>query len=536
MRNINGEILSKCFISAFQYLEVHKEEVNALNVFPVPDGDTGTNMSLTMRSAAKQINALEEFTAGTVAKAASSGSLMGARGNSGVILSQILRGFAVGCGDSDALEIETLKDAFSNAYKTAYKAVMKPTEGTILTVIRAMGEFAEENYEHYEDIFVFFDDILEAGQIALDNTPNQLPVLKEAGVIDAGGQGLCYIVEGMIHYETAPELIKETRKERVVQETHQPDQDIEFGYCTEFMIHSNEDYEAYRDFISSYGDSLIVVGADGLIKTHIHTNNPGEVIEKALQLGSLSDIKIDNMRIQHQHVLATDEELKKNTESKPREKYGFIAISSGKGLDKIFTELSVNKIISGGQTMNPSTEDILKAIDEVHADNVFVFPNNKNIILTAKQAKDLSDKNIIVIETTSIPEAYSAILAFDEDNEPEKNEADMNDAIVEIKTAQITYSVRDTTVEGIKVKKGDYLCILDNKIINSGSDIENMFKELCKKAIDDDVSIVTIYCGEDSDSLTSANLRAFVEEEYEDLDIDVVEGGQPVYSYLISFE
>ncbi len=536
MRNINGEILSKSFISAFQYLEVHKEEVNALNVFPVPDGDTGTNMSLTMRSAAKQINALEESSVNAVAKAASSGSLMGARGNSGVILSQILRGFSVGCADQEVMEIETLKDAFSNAYKTAYKAVMKPTEGTILTVIRAMGEFAEANYENYEDIFAFFEDILHAGQVALVNTPNQLPVLKEAGVIDAGGQGLCYIVEGMIRYETAPEMIKETRKEKFIHETVQPEQDIEFGYCTEFMIHSDKDHEAYRDFISSYGDSLIVVGADGLIKTHIHTNNPGEVIEKALELGSLSDIKIDNMRIQHQHVLATEEELQGSGGEAALEKYGFIAISSGKGLDKIFEELSVDKIISGGQTMNPSTEDILNAIDEVHADNIFVFPNNKNIILTAKQAKELSNKNIMVIETTSVPEAYSAILAFDEEEEPSANESAMKEAIIDIKTAQITFSVRDTTVEGVKVKKGDYLCILENKIINSGPDIEKMFKDLWKKAIDDDISIVTIYCGEDSDSLTSASLKAFIEEEYDDLDIDIVEGGQPVYSYIVSFE
>lgn len=536
MRIINGEILSKCFISAFQYLEVHKEEVNALNVFPVPDGDTGTNMSLTMRSAAKQVNALEEITASTVVKAVSSGSLMGARGNSGVILSQILRGFSVGCGDNTEIDIETLKEAFSNAYKTAYKAVMKPTEGTILTVIRAMGEFAEENFEKYEDIFVFFEDILEAGQIALDNTPNQLPVLKEAGVIDAGGQGLCYIIEGMIRYETAPELIKESRVEKVSHDTLQEEQDIEFGYCTEFMIHSDKDYEEYRDLLSEYGDSLIVVGADGIIKTHIHTNNPGEVIEKALKLGSLSDIKIDNMRIQHQHVLATEEDFKKSKKYEPRDKYGFIAVSSGKGLDNIFTELSVDEIISGGQTMNPSTEDILNAIDKVNADNVFIFPNNKNIILTAKQAKELSDKNIMVIETTSIPEAYSAILAFDEEEEPSENESAMKEAITDIKTAQITHAVRNTTVEGVKVKKGDYLCILENKIIDSGRNLEKIFEELCEKAIDDEVSIVTIYCGDEADSLTTANLRALVEEKYDDLDIEVVQGGQPVYSYLVSFE
>lgn len=537
MNKMDGEILRKGFISAYQNLEAHKEEVNALNVFPVPDGDTGTNMSLTMRSAAKQLNQLEDVSVEAVVKAVSSGSLMGARGNSGVILSQILRGFAVGTGSADTIDVPVLKDAFVSSYQTAYKAVMKPTEGTMLTVIREMGEFAEKNFEEYEDVYEFLNAILEEGKKSLENTPNLLPVLKESGVVDAGGKGIIYIFEGIIHYDKAPERIKEINVEKTHSSAHlHHDEDIKFGYCTEFMIHSEKSFEEYRDILSTMGDSLIVVGADGLIKTHIHTNNPGEVLEEGMKLGSLTDIKIDNMRVQHQHLLATEEELKSSEEVVEFKKYGFISVSTGKGLDEIFRELNIDKIISGGQTMNPSTEDIVNSINDIHAENIFVFPNNKNIILTAKQAKEFSDKNIIVIETRSIPEAYASILAFDEDLDPEENEENMKEAMDEVKTAQITYSVRDTSVEGVQVKKGDYLCILDGKIISSSPNLDKVFKDLCEQAIDDDVSIVTMYSGEDSEEVMTDSLKAYLEENFDDIDITVVDGKQPVYSYIISFE
>lgn len=538
--NIDGIILRKAFIGATNLLEEHKEEVNALNVFPVPDGDTGTNMALTMKSAIKQITKLEEYNAGKIAAAASTGSLMGARGNSGVILSQLFRGLSEGLKGKKTINTVDLSQAFKLAADTAYKAVMKPTEGTILTVARGCAEYSLMLADNEDDVILFMKRVIEHGNHVLNKTPDMLPVLKQAGVVDAGGKGLMYVLAGAYNAMTTDEIVLDTTDEGVVEVKttvdHIQSEDIEFGYCTEFIINTEDDYEELRENLSKFGDSLMVVGGEGLIKVHVHTNNPGQVLEKALTLGELNDIKIDNMRYQHNHIIEkeTHEESKKANEL--NKKYSFITISIGEGIDTVFKELKVDSIIPGGQTMNPSTEDILNAVEEVEGENIIILPNNGNIILAADQAKDLSDKNVYVFPTKTIPEGITALLYFDSELDIDENLSNMQEAIDNVKTAEVTYAVRDTEMNNVKIKKDDIMGISMGEIIATGEDIQEVSFDLIKKVLDEDSSLITIFYGNGVEKERARELAERLEEEFEDFDVELVFGGQPLYYYIFSIE
>lgn len=542
---IDGVLLKKALSGAARLLEQNKEEVNSLNVFPVPDGDTGTNMLLTVKSALKQGLSVDENDTYKIALATSQGSLMGARGNSGVILSQLFRGFANGLKSSDNIDIITLANALKQASDTAYKAVMKPTEGTILTVAKECGEFAISISKEEKDIENFMKRVIEHGNEALDKTPEMLPVLKQAGVVDAGGKGLMYLLLGAYNAITGTEEyfdeVVETKKETLHQEREYIDtDDIKFGYCTEFMINTNyDDIEKFRKELSIQGDSLLVVGGDGIIKVHIHTNNPGIVIEKALTLGELKDIKIDNMRIQHREILLKDELADLKEESKKAEinkKYSFVAVSIGEGIDEVFKGLNVDSIVSGGQTMNPSTEDILKAIEDTTGEFVIILPNNGNIILAAEQAKAISTRNIFVLPTKNIPQGISAMLSFDEEDSIEANMENMSEAIKTVHTGQVTYAVRDTEYKDTKINKDDIIGLSDGEIEATGKDINEVSLMLIEKMIDDDIGIITIFYGNDVEETKANELSNLLEERFEDIDIEVVFGGQPLYYYIFSIE
>lgn len=544
MTNIDSKIFIDMLNAAYINLENHKDEVNSLNVFPVPDGDTGTNMSLTLKSAVKQMKTDNGTNVSNIAKSFSTGSLMGARGNSGVITSQILRGFAQGIENTEIIDVEALKNGFSQASKIAYKAVMKPTEGTILTVIRGMGDFAEANFQEYTDVKEFFQALIKEGNRVLDTTPDLLPVLKQAGVVDAGGKGLMVILEGILEYKNI-ELIDSSAEVKAspsfdAHSLQNTDDDIKFGYCTEFMIQSEEgDYLKFRNDISKFGDSILVVKGDGLIKTHIHTNEPGTVLQEALKLGSLKDIKIDNMRLQHSHIIAGEEGekyLSNSTNPDMKKDFGFIAISSGAGFEKLFKELGVDNIISGGQTMNPSTETIIEAINEINSDNIFILPNNSNIILAAEQAKNLSEKNIFVIQSKTIPQGITSLLSFDEESSPEENEEAMNESLSTVKTAQLTFSVRDTEIDGLKIKKDEIIGLEGGKILSTGKKVNKVTLDLLDKIIDEDSSLITVYYGNDIEDKIVNDLERKLTRIYKDFDIEFVNGGQPLYYYIISVE
>ncbi len=547
MEIIDGALLKKALKGAAGLLEKNKEEVNSLNVFPVPDGDTGTNMSLTIKSAVKQgLNAEEDDTY-MIALAASQGSLMGARGNSGVILSQLFRGFASGIKGKTKIDVPTLAEGLKQASDTAYKAVMKPTEGTILTVARECGEYAISISRREKDILSFLKKVIDHGNEALARTPDMLPVLKQAGVVDAGGKGYMYVLLGAyyaltgieeFHEETIEEKSKDL--EHVHREPIDTD-DIIYGYCTEFMINTKyKEIDKLREELSVDADSLLVVGGDGIIKVHVHTNNPGLVLQKGLSLGELSDIKIDNMRYQHEEVLLKDElaqmENGEDTKQEVNKEYSFVSVSIGKGIDKVFKELNVDYIVSGGQTMNPSTEDILKAIESTQGKNVFILPNNKNIILAAEQTKELSDRNVIVLPTRSIPEGIGALLAFDETKSVEENTEAMIDNISYIQTGQVTYAVRDTEVNNNKINKDDIIGLSNGDIVASGKEINHVAEELIEKMMDEDISIITIFYGDNIEEDKVNELSSWLEEKYEDVDIEVIFGGQPLYYYIFSLE
>ena len=544
---IDGALLKKAFIEAAKFLEKNKEEVNSLNVFPVPDGDTGTNMSLTIKSAVKQLLNTQEDSVSTVATAISNGSLMGARGNSGVILSQIFRGFAGALKDKEVMDVKNLSEALKQASDTAYKAVMKPTEGTILTVARECGEYGQAIYKEDKDVLSFLKRVIDHGNVVLNKTPDMLPVLKQAGVVDAGGKGLLYVLTGIYNAfngeetETTDDLNHSyTVSEKIHREPIDTD-NIVFGYCTEFMINTKyDDIDSLRNELSEQGDSLLVVGGEGIIKVHIHTNDPGVVLQKALSLGELNDIKIDNMRYQHNEILEKDEafmkSLNKNDSDKPSKKYGFISVSIGEGLDEVFNQLSVDVLIPGGQTMNPSTEDILNAIDEVDGENIFILPNNGNIILAAEQAKELSDKNIIVLPTKTIPQGISALLAFDESLSLNDNINSMKKSMKNVKTGQVTYAVRDTEFNNTKINKDDIIGISKGDIISSGKNINEVGLKLVESMIDDDSSLITIFYGNDLDEEEVEKLAEELQSKYKDFDIEVVFGGQPLYYYIFSIE
>ncbi len=488
-------------------LEKNKEEVNSLNVFPVPDGDTGTNMSLTIKSALKQGLEAEDDNASKVALAASNGSLMGARGNSGVILSQLFRGFAKGLNNKKEIGVKELAQGLKEASDTAYKAVMKPTEGTILTVARECGEFAMKIWREDTDILVFLNRVIEHGNIILSKTPDMLPVLKQAGVVDAGGKGFMYVVIGAYNVLAGKENLEyeveeETQERQIDHSLPKHTEDIDYGYCTEIMINTkDENIDKLREELSEIGDSLMVVGGEGVIKIHIHTNEPGIVLQKGTSLGELSDIKIDNMRYQHEEILLKHELETQNkdkaVDSKLEKEYSFIAISIGEGIDKVFKELNVDYIVSGGQTMNPSTQDILDAVETTCAKNIIILPNNSNIILAAEQTKELSDRNIIVLPTKSIPEGISALLAFNEEESVEKNEENMLSSIKEVVTAQITYAVRDTDINNKKICKDDIIGISKGDVLVSGKDKNLVSIDLIKDIVDEDIALITGFYGDD---------------------------------------
>lgn len=537
----NAEILKKSLLAGYHNLEKNKDHVNDLNVFPVPDGDTGTNMSLTMRSAVKNIMEVQDINITSIAKAASNGSLMGARGNSGVILSQILRGFYKGFKEQEEITPLVLRDGFVKAYETAYKAVMKPTEGTILTVIREMGEFANKNVDLFEDTLPFLREIIAKGNESLRKTPELLPVLKEAGVVDSGGKGLMVILEGCLNYSDENFVSEETSvSKKYVEEPTQSAEEIEFGYCTEFLIQATDaDAETFREKITPLGDCVIVVKGEDIVKTHIHTNHPGKVLEYALQVGALKDIKIENMRFQHEHLLADEQELQEAKNPQPKKehkKYAFITVSSGKGLNRVFESLGVDRIIMGGQTMNPSTEDIGNAIEELSADHIFILPNNKNIIMAANQTKHLTNQHIHVLETKSIPQGIAAMISFDANREFQENVQAMEEAVSEIRTGQVTYSVRDTKIGNVNVKKDDIIGLDEKEIRAVGKDINKVSFDLVSQLIQKDSVLVTLYYGDGIDENMAQRLGEMIEEKYDDLDIEIMEGAQPIYYYMISVE
>ena len=543
MKKIDSNKFKSIIIKAFELLNEKRDVVDSLNVFPVPDGDTGTNMTMTMKSGVERVKDTETSSCYDVAKALSQGTLMGARGNSGVITSQIMRGFYNGFKDYTEFNIFALRDGFVESYKTAYKAVMKPTEGTILTVSRCMGEFADQNYQNYEDIKEFLTDIISEGNKALLKTKEMLPVLKEADVVDAGGQGLMLFLEGVLNYDNE-KLISETvidESSRTINENTNvvSDEEIEFGYCTEFFIMTDADENSYRSKLENFGDCLLVVKGDGVIKTHIHTNNPGKVLEIAMELGALRDIKIDNMRLQHQNLHSTEEEINQASTktSEPEKDFGFVVVSSGKGFSKVFDMLNVDEVITGGQTMNPSTEDIVNSIERVNAKTVFVFPNNKNIILSANQAKQIVDKKeVFVVETKAVPQSISALLAFNEEASAEENFDSFNDVIATVKTGEVTFAVKDLNMSDIKVKKDDIIGLDQKNIRAVGNDINKVSMDLLRQLIQKDDSLVTIYYGEGCDEMMANKLKDSLEEEYKNIDIEVVEGSQPLYYYVFSIE
>ena len=540
---IDGIMLRKLFIGAANLLEKNKEAVNALNVFPVPDGDTGTNMSLTMQSAIKQIKNLETNSIEKIASAAANGSLMGARGNSGVILSQLFRGFSKGLKDVKKIDTKAIAAAFKSGSDTAYKAVMKPIEGTILTVARECAEISFEIAKNETDIVEFMKKVIKHGEETLERTPEMLAVLKQAGVVDAGGKGLIVILSGALEILTGKEEFvlddENPIKDDVFIDNGNND-DIRFAYCTEFIINNTDsDSERLRDELTKFGDSLLVVDGENIIKVHVHTNNPGDVLQKALELGELIDIKIDNMKYQHRNNIEKHEEIKvqtKNEQEQVSKKYSFITVAMGEGLESVFKDLKVDYVIAGGQTMNPSTEDIVKAIDKVTGETIIILPNNSNIVLAATQAKELSEKNVEVLPTKTIPQGISALLAFDEELEVEDNLENMTNAIKSVKTGQVTFSVRDTVIDDVEIKKDDIIGICDGEIKSVGQNVQEVVLDLIRNVSDGDNELITIFYGEDIEESQADELRNMIEDEFEDFDVDMIYGGQPLYYYLISIE
>lgn len=580
---INSSVLRKMFLAGAKNLEAKKEWINELNVFPVPDGDTGTNMTMTIMSAAKEVSALPENPDMEVmAKAISSGSLRGARGNSGVILSQLLRGFTKVMKEHDELDIELLVDACDKAVESAYKAVMKPKEGTILTVAKGICDKSHELHDNgCEDMQVFIEELIKEGDIVLAKTPDLLPVLKQAGVVDSGGQGLMQVLKGAYDAFMGKEIDYSIDSSSATPGSAKPsaevtdvmsDEDIKFGYCTEFIIMLNKTFNIkhemdFKSFLESIGDSIVLVADDEIVKVHVHTNDPGLAIQRALKYGALSNMKIDNMRLEHQEKLfkasekaaagvndgtglaedvdvtieACGDAKQGNKEEKasdePRKEVGFIAVSVGEGLDEVFNSLGVDMIISGGQTMNPSTEDFVNAAAKVNADTLFVFPNNKNIVMAANQAQYLvEDKKLVVIPTKTVPQGITAMINYVPDMSVEENETHMNEEIGNVKTGEVTYAVRDTTIDDKDIKQGDYMGIGDAGILANGTDMDEVVMSMIEQMVDDDAELISIYYGEDVDEAKATELSDLVADKYSDLDVELQPGGQPIYYYIVSVE
>ena len=557
-KTINVDVLAKMFLAGAQNIEAKKDYINELNVFPVPDGDTGTNMSMTIMSAAKEVTALNNPEMKDLAKAISSGSLRGARGNSGVILSQLLRGFTKAIKEEKEIDVLALAAACQRARDTAYKAVMKPKEGTILTVASGIATKAAEMAEETDDLEVFIPAVIEYAEEVLNKTPEMLPVLKEAGVVDSGGQGLLEVIKGGYDAFLGKEIdyssIKPSTSVTVNKVNAEDTADIKYGYCTEFIIltekeFTEEDEHEFKKFLSSIGDSIVCVADDDVVKIHVHTNDPGLAIQKALTYGQLSKMKIDNMREEHQEKLIRDAEKLAEEQAKeeaayeekktaePRKAMGFITVSIGAGMNEIFKELGADYIIEGGQTMNPSTEDMLNAIDQVNADMVFILPNNKNIILAANQAKSLvEDKEIIVIPTKTVPQGITAIINFMPDADAKTNEEAMLEEIKNVKTGQMTYAVRDTHIDDKEIHEGDIMGIGDSGILAVGKDLEETTKELIANLVDEDSELISIYYGEEVSEEEAEKFAGEIEELYPDVDVDIQFGGQPIYYYVLAVE
>ncbi len=548
---INAKMLAKMFLAGAKNLEVKKEWINELNVFPVPDGDTGTNMTLTIMSAAKEVVNLQDEDMMTICKAISSGSLRGARGNSGVILSQLFRGFTKTIREYEEIDIPTLATATEKAVESAYKAVMKPKEGTILTVAKGMADKARElSEEGCDDMELYFRQIIEYGDEVLAKTPDMLPVLKQAGVVDSGGQGLMQVMKGAFDAFLGREIdfTLEASKESSAKEgpASSVDQEIKYGYCTEFIILLNKTFNIkneidFKEYLESIGDSIVVVADGDVVKVHVHTNDPGLAIQRALKYGALSNMKIDNMRLEHQEKINKEQQMKEQEQKKkpemPHKEVGFIAVSVGEGMSEIFKGLGADYIIEGGQTMNPSTEDMLNAIDRVNADTIFILPNNKNIILAANQAKTMvEDKKIIVIPTKTVPQGITAIINYVPDMDPEDNAATMECEIKNVLTGQVTYAVRDTMIDDKEIKQGDYMGIGDSGILSVGRDMEEVTFNMIKAMMHDDLELISIYYGSDVSEEAAEAIKAKVEETYPDCDVELQMGGQPIYYYVISME
>lgn len=555
---IDAKLLAKMFLAGAKNLESKKEWINDLNVFPVPDGDTGTNMTLTIMSAAKEVSSLgEEPDMLAMCKAISSGSLRGARGNSGVILSQLFRGFTKSIREKEIIDIPALAEASERAVETAYKAVMKPKEGTILTVAKGASEKARQLAdEGCEDMSLFIDEVIKYADEVLEKTPDMLPVLKQAGVVDSGGQGLMQVLKGAYDAFLGKEVDL-----TIGEVTHaapakmnidaQADMDIKFGYCTEFIIMLNRTFNIknemdFKSYLESIGDSIVVVADDDVVKVHVHTNDPGLAIQKALKYGALSNMKIDNMRLEHQEKLFKMEQAQEadvqeaaavEEEQMPHKEVGFIAVSVGEGIGEIFKSLGVDYMIEGGQTMNPSTEDMLTAIEKVNADTIYILPNNKNIILAANQAQMMvEDKKILVVPTKTVPQGITAVINYVPDMDPEENLQNMEEEIKNVKTGQVTYAVRDTMIDDKEIKQGDYMGIGDAGILSVGGDVADVtFKMICEM-MNEDLELISIYYGADITEEAAEELRSRVEEAYPSCDVELQYGGQPIYYYIVSAE
>lgn len=551
VKTINTELLQKMFLAGAANLEAKKEFINELNVFPVPDGDTGTNMTLTILSAAKEVKALENPDMVAIAKAISSGSLRGARGNSGVILSQLLRGFTKEIREHKEIDTITLAKACERATATAYKAVMKPKEGTILTVAKGASQKAAELAETTEDLDTFISEVINYAQEVLEKTPEMLPVLKEAGVVDSGGQGLLEVMRGAYDAFQGKEIdysaIEASAGTKMVKPSEQAETEIKFGYCTEFIIMLEKEFTAkdeteFKAYLESIGDSIVCVADDDIVKIHVHTNDPGLAIQKALTYGQLSRMKIDNMREEHQERLIKDAErlAAQQAEAKkaePRKEVGFIAVSIGEGMNEIFRELGADYIIEGGQTMNPSTEDMLNAIDQVNAEHIFILPNNKNIILAANQAQELTeDKDIIVVPSKTVPQGITAIINYMPDADAQTNLEAMIEGIGNVKTGQVTYAVRDTHIDDKEIHEGDIMGIGDSGILAVGQSVEETTKEMLAQLVDEDTELISLYYGQDVQEESAENFAQEIEDLYPDVDVDVHSGGQPIYYYVLSVE
>lgn len=561
--SINSKLLARMFLAGAKNLDSKKDWINELNVFPVPDGDTGTNMTMTIMSAAKEVSSLTNPTMAELAKAISSGSLRGARGNSGVILSQLFRGFCKVIKEYDEIDVTILCEACQKAVETAYKAVMKPKEGTILTVAKGAAEKALELSDDTEDVVTFVEEVIKQAEYVLDQTPEMLPVLKQAGVVDSGGQGLVQVLKGtydaLIGKEIDYTIEGAPTGAAPAKISAETEAEIKFGYCTEFIIvlnapMSDNEEHAYKAFLESIGDSIVVVADDEIVKTHVHTNDPGLALQKALTFGSLSKIKIDNMREEHQEKLIKDSQklaaqqkaeeeayeaaqADEKISNMPAKEMGFVSVSIGEGMNEVFRGLGVDYLIEGGQTMNPSTEDMLNAIEHVNAKTVFILPNNKNIIMAANQAVDLvEDKQIIVIPTKTIPQGITALVNYIPDHSAEENKEQMIAEIENVKTGQVTYAVRDTEIDGKTIKQNDFMGIGDKSILSVGTDLRATTLEMVDAMVDEDSAIVSIYFGSDSDEDSANELAAAIEEKYPDVEVEVNDGGQPIYYYVISVE